>query len=138
MCTKLLLPGGYPIAFNPLNPELSPICHLLALLGTYHILHVSWIRVNWKRNTNRNFVLSINWALDIGELLGSRPGHLIPGEAGHYYPAGCLGRRASLDVLEDAEFSRPYRYSNPDIVQPTVLCRERMRCFLQVISISEG
>jgi hypothetical protein len=25
--------------------ELNPICHLLALLGAHHILHVSWIRV---------------------------------------------------------------------------------------------
>jgi hypothetical protein len=32
--------------FNPLNAELNPICHLLALLGAHHILHVSWIRVN--------------------------------------------------------------------------------------------
>jgi len=32
--------------FNPLNAELNPICHLLALLGTHHILHVSRIRVN--------------------------------------------------------------------------------------------
>jgi hypothetical protein len=31
--------------FNPLNAELSPICHLLALLGAHHILHVSRIRV---------------------------------------------------------------------------------------------
>jgi hypothetical protein len=30
--------------FNPLNAELNPICHLLALLG-HHILHVSRIRV---------------------------------------------------------------------------------------------
>ena len=30
---------------NPLNPELNPICHLLALLGAHHILHVSRIRV---------------------------------------------------------------------------------------------
>jgi len=30
---------------NPLNPELNPICHLLALLGAHHILHVSGIRV---------------------------------------------------------------------------------------------
>ena len=30
---------------NPLNVELYPICHLLALLGTHHILHVSRIRV---------------------------------------------------------------------------------------------
>ena len=31
---------------NPLNAELNPICHLLALLGAHHILHVSSIRVN--------------------------------------------------------------------------------------------
>jgi hypothetical protein len=31
--------------FNPLNVELNPICHLLALLGAHHILHVSKIRV---------------------------------------------------------------------------------------------
>ena len=30
---------------NPLNAELNPICHLLALLGTHPILHVSRIRV---------------------------------------------------------------------------------------------
>ena len=30
---------------NPLNPELNPICHLLALLGAHHILHISRIRV---------------------------------------------------------------------------------------------
>ena len=33
------------IAFNPLNPELNPICYLLALLGAPHFLHVSRIRV---------------------------------------------------------------------------------------------
>ena len=32
--------------FNPLNTELNPICHLLALLGAHHIFHVSRIRVN--------------------------------------------------------------------------------------------
>jgi len=31
--------------FNPLNAELNPICHLLALLGAHHILHVSRLRV---------------------------------------------------------------------------------------------
>jgi len=30
---------------NPLNAELNPICHFLALLGAHHILHVSRIRV---------------------------------------------------------------------------------------------
>jgi len=32
--------------FNGFNAELNPICHLLALLGVHHILHVSEIRVN--------------------------------------------------------------------------------------------
>jgi len=31
---------------NPLNAELNPICHLLALLGAHHILNVSRIRFN--------------------------------------------------------------------------------------------
>jgi len=32
--------------FNPLNDKLNTICHLLALLGAHHILHVSRVRVN--------------------------------------------------------------------------------------------
>jgi hypothetical protein len=31
---------------NPSNARLNPICHLLALLGAHHILHVNRIRVN--------------------------------------------------------------------------------------------
>ena len=33
------------VIFNALKPELNPICYLLALLGAYHFLHVSRIRV---------------------------------------------------------------------------------------------
>jgi len=33
------------VSINPVNAELNPICHLLALLGAHHILHVSRIRV---------------------------------------------------------------------------------------------
>jgi hypothetical protein len=45
--------------FNPLNFELNPICHLLALLGAHHILHVSRIRVNvcWLRICNLKKIL---------------------------------------------------------------------------------
>ena len=32
------------LIFNPLNPELNPICYLLALLA-HHFLHVNKIRV---------------------------------------------------------------------------------------------
>jgi len=35
----------YLTTVNPLNPELNPICYLLALLGAHHFLHVSRIRV---------------------------------------------------------------------------------------------
>ena len=31
---------------NPLNSELNPICHLLALFGAHHILHINRTRVN--------------------------------------------------------------------------------------------
>jgi len=33
------------LLINLLNAELNPICHLLALLGAHHILHVGWLRV---------------------------------------------------------------------------------------------
>ena len=38
-------PGILNSGINPLNPELNPICCLLALLGAHHFLHVSRIRV---------------------------------------------------------------------------------------------
>jgi len=43
--------GSYPEEItwapdiNPLNAELNSFCHLLALLGAHHILHVSRVRV---------------------------------------------------------------------------------------------
>ena len=33
------------VRINPLNAKVSPICHLLALYGAHHILHVSRVRV---------------------------------------------------------------------------------------------
>ena len=41
----LITVNGLLKYFNPLNPELNPICHLLALLGAHHFLRVSRIRV---------------------------------------------------------------------------------------------
>jgi len=41
----------FSLIFNPLNAELNPICHLLAILGAHHILHISRIGV-------KNFLLS--------------------------------------------------------------------------------
>ena len=39
--------GTKSLVFNPLNAELNPICHLLALLGAHHIFHVNGLRVKW-------------------------------------------------------------------------------------------
>ena len=41
---------NYLYFINTLNTEFNPICHLLALLGAYHILHISRIRVNQPEN----------------------------------------------------------------------------------------
>ena len=43
---------------NPLNAELNPICHLLALLGAHHILNVSRIRVNTISQHQKPFINS--------------------------------------------------------------------------------
>jgi len=43
--TKGAKPNEPNIAVNPLNPELNPICYLLALLGAHCFFHVSSIRV---------------------------------------------------------------------------------------------
>jgi hypothetical protein len=48
---------------NPLNAELNPICHLLALLGAYHFLHFSRIRVKQngeEKSTYIDIAISIN------------------------------------------------------------------------------
>ena len=47
--------------FNPLNAELNPICHLLALLGAHHILDISRIWVN-------NYVAVSTYILFCGEM----------------------------------------------------------------------
>ena len=56
------------IKINPSDTELNPICHLLALLGAHHILHISRIRVK----TYRNIILLVlngceTWSLTLRE-----------------------------------------------------------------------
>jgi len=48
---------------NPLNAELNFIYHLLALLGTHHILHASRIRVNFTsiRTSSRAPLCGTKW-----------------------------------------------------------------------------
>jgi len=52
-------PPPTPYLFSPLNTELNPICHLLALLGAHRVFHISGLRVKpqvymklWMNNVN--------------------------------------------------------------------------------------
>jgi len=49
--------GLWDKTINPLNAELNPICHLLALLGTHHILHVSRTRVKGREPVRSKIVM---------------------------------------------------------------------------------
>jgi hypothetical protein len=57
--------SGVPLetcwAFNPLNAELNPICHLLALLAAHHILHISRIKVNEPWNNKFCYKVAFCW-----------------------------------------------------------------------------
>ena len=58
---------------NPLNAELNPICHLPALLGAHHILHVSRARIkNYSTGVDIS-EYSVGWLDDwwtVGDLQG--------------------------------------------------------------------
>jgi hypothetical protein len=45
---------------NPLNAELNPICHLLALLGAHLIFHISRIRVKMQVSSGRLWSMFIS------------------------------------------------------------------------------
>jgi hypothetical protein len=49
------------VEVNPSNTELNPICHLLALLGAHHILHVSRIRVKFVFEKDQNFFNTVTF-----------------------------------------------------------------------------
>jgi hypothetical protein len=46
---------------NPLNAELNPIRHLLALVGARHIVHVSRIRVKEGNPMTSSIVTTVNY-----------------------------------------------------------------------------
>ena len=59
--------SGTPVLYirrtvlNPLNAELNPIYHLLALLGAHHILHICRVRVKGKQNTYVTKILRVEY-----------------------------------------------------------------------------
>jgi hypothetical protein len=60
--------GAHPIfhvsriRVNPLNAELNPICHLLALLRAHPILHVSRIKVKLHASKVQNTIIFIKFS----------------------------------------------------------------------------
>jgi hypothetical protein len=79
LCMVRGLAGSTTIAptfLNPLNAKLNPICHLLALLGAHHILHVSRIRVNI-------VTVQPNASAALSPKEGMTATHLISGWFGH-------------------------------------------------------
>jgi len=79
--TKKIIPGRQK--FYLINTELNPICHLLALLGAHHILHVSGIRVKvchalykicqkCSKNNNNYQLTHSKWTFGSGNFLRCR------------------------------------------------------------------
>ena len=64
--------------FNPLNAELNPICHLLALLGAHHIFHVSGLRVKGSENKLVFYYSTLSCVYGVAQLV----------ESLHYKPEG--------------------------------------------------
>jgi hypothetical protein len=58
---------GKSWGINPLNAELNPICHFLALLGAHHVLHISRIRVKPYGCTRRSCCYTISGLVVHGE-----------------------------------------------------------------------
>jgi hypothetical protein len=53
------------VIINHLNAQLNPICHLLALLGAHHILHISRLRVNLRSQVTITPTSHLNNSLNI-------------------------------------------------------------------------
>ena len=78
---------------NPLNAELNPTCHLLALIGAHHIFHVSRIRVKERVGLYLySFFVPmqpvLGWTLNIGQ------------KAGHSR-SGCGGKKRNTASLRE-------------------------------------
>ena len=106
--------GIAPLIRNPLNAELNPICYLLALLGAYHFLHVSRIRVNLR--TRWRWVVNFT------------PRPLYPREnAGTHWLRSWVGPIADFDLLKKRRFIVPARIRTPNL-SACVESLYRLRC----------
>ena len=88
---------------NPLNAELNPICHLLALLGAHHIFHVSVLKVKgpvWPRGVGRGIALLFHDRGTRRWVSGQQhaPAALYPRERpGTHFTGGWMGHKTGLD-----------------------------------------
>ena len=84
---------GTKLVFNPLNTELNPFCHLLALLEAHHILNVGRIRFNienallrWLRFYRSQLFINIKMIL--------------------YYVTYCICHHELREKIDEAWFQR--------------------------------
>jgi hypothetical protein len=77
---------------NPWNAELTPICHMLALVGAHHIFHVSSIRVNLRKFW-RCFSLQPNVLRRRGQDVRAGTAPAEGGQNAFYMPSHVPGRR---------------------------------------------
>jgi len=70
-CNSVFIPVTSFSSLNPLNAQLNPIRHLLALLGAHHILHVSRIKGSskiWYLKIVKYaawFLVSLHWSVHL-------------------------------------------------------------------------
>jgi hypothetical protein len=82
---QLLFHFAVKYAINPLNAELNPICHLLALLAVRPILHISRIRVKKVQANNEglklkgvhNLLIYADYVNLLGEKIHRRDGRTL-------------------------------------------------------------
>jgi transposase len=72
MCHHIKTVHFEHVFLNPLNAELNPICHLLALLGAHHIFHVSGLRVKILTINGDYFPEQMAFLMLLRSLLGTR------------------------------------------------------------------
>jgi len=99
-----ILSSFFTIHFNPLNAELNPICHLLALLGTHPILHVSRIKVNITisaKETDTELVSELHYPLSLHyALYTSRHCRIVLSAVCLWILQNCIIRCLSVDIAE--------------------------------------
>jgi hypothetical protein len=112
---------SYLCLLNPLNTELNPICHLLALLGAHLILHIGGIKVKHHAMQPYGEVYSyvypcvlplgttLRWAINLHLLLSRRNRDPIGPVLNYWIPVPILTSHMFSDFR--LSLSWPYSYA---------------------------